>query len=99
MDTQVLKEGVHTGFDFIGCEEGQKHFNYPSSYDVRARVKPSWINDWFEEFAQYCLDVGFIVTKGFYSTMTTSSSYSFTPACHTTVKTGHSSIRLSFKAA
>lgn len=99
MDGQALKEGVYTGFDFIGCEEDQKMFLYPSSYDTRARVKPSWINNWFDEFAEYCLDVGFVVVKGYYTEMTTSSSYKFSPAKYTTVKTGHSQIHLSFKAA
>lgn len=97
MDNQVLEERATTGFDFIAAEDSQRTFFYPSSFDVRARVNPSWLNKWFDEFEQYCADVGFSAKKGSYSNQTT-ANHTYYPACDVHIRTGHAHIHVSFKA-
>jgi hypothetical protein len=97
MDNQPLDTGDVTSYSFIMAEGCQKPIAFSELYDVNVRIRPSWLNLYFEEFKAYCAEVGFEVKEKQFTSACT-GRHEFPPAKFVHLSTQHALITVEFKA-
>lgn len=97
MDKQPLDMGDVTSYSFIMAEGSQKPITFSELYDVNVRIRPSWLHIYFEEFQEYCAEVGFRVKETQFISACT-GGHGFPPATFVRLSTQHALITVEFKA-
>lgn len=100
MDNQVLKEGVYTGFDFVGTLNGKTDIAFTDGYPENIRkATPSFLKKNGIEFEEYCKEVGFEAVVKNYHGSTIQRTYKYEPARHARHNgVNHERIHISFRA-